>query len=241
MPVRILIAEDNPSVRAAMRRVLEAEHWEIIEAENGKEAVSRAEELRPDLVILDLVMPVMNGLTASRKIATLLPGVPILIHTLYSTPEVELEVGKVGVRKIVPKSERSALISAVQESLDLELPAGAPASVPVRSEKVSVVRRTEDKIRELCAQLFPTKGDTEHGHLLAQLQDALHRHIEHFRARIAEYPVVVERRVRKEIPMYTPGREVEHKEPSPASRVTSITAPNQKGPEKEEDQKRPTG
>ena len=48
-----------------MRPLLESEEWEIIEAENGKEAVSKAEEFRPNLVILDLVMPVMNGLRAS--------------------------------------------------------------------------------------------------------------------------------------------------------------------------------
>jgi CheY-like chemotaxis protein len=184
-----------------MRQVLEAEHWEIIEADNGQEAVSKAVRLRPDLVILDLVMPVMNGLTASREIALLLPGVPILMHTLYSTPEVNLKAENVGVRMVVPKSGSSALISAVQELLQPELPPDTlTSSLPVSSVSATAKRRTEDRIRELCGQLFGTKDDTEHARLLAELQDALHRHIEHFRARIAEYPLVAERRVRGEIP-----------------------------------------
>lgn len=100
-----------------MRRVLEgvSEQWEIIEAENGEDAVAKAQDFRPDLVILDLVMPLMDGLTASREIAKVLPNVPILMHTLYSSAEVGLEAGKVGVQKIVPKSDSIGLVSAVQD------------------------------------------------------------------------------------------------------------------------------
>jgi DNA-binding NarL/FixJ family response regulator len=206
--VRILIADDNASVRNAMRQVLEAEHWEIIEADNGQDAVTKAVRLRPNLVILDLVMPLVNGLTAAREIALLLPGVPILMHTLYSNPEVNLKAENVGVRMVVPKSESSALISAVQEILQSELPADAPSrSAPVSAVSVTAKRRTEDRIRELCGQLFGTNDDAEHARLLTELQDALHRHIEHFRARIAEYPLVAERRVRGEIPMLIPAQE----------------------------------
>ena len=67
MPVRILIADDNPVVRTALRHLLESVgHWEIIDVENGLEAIAQAQEFRPNLIILDLVMPVMDGLTAAR-------------------------------------------------------------------------------------------------------------------------------------------------------------------------------
>ena len=117
IPFRILIADDNALVRTAMREVLEEvdEQWEIVEAADGRDAVRKAQQLRPELVILDLVMPVSGGLTASRQISKLLPRVPILLHTLYWSEEIELEAAKAGVRKVVRKSETHALVSAVQD------------------------------------------------------------------------------------------------------------------------------
>jgi two-component system chemotaxis response regulator CheY len=195
--VRILIADDNASVRAAMRRVLESlgEDWVILDAQDGQEAIAKAWEFRPDLVILDLVMPTTDGLTASREIARLLPDVPILMHTLYSSLYVELEAAAAGVRRVVPKSESSVLISAVQEVLDSTPPAPAAASEPPAPNATPLRRRQEDKIRELSAQLFAMEDNKAHSPLLTELRDALHRHIEQLRARVADYPVV-ERRVR---------------------------------------------
>lgn len=227
MPVRILIADDNASVRNAMRQVLESRHWEIIEAQDGKDAVAKAAETRPDLVILDLVMPVMNGLTASREIGALLPGVPIIIHTLYHTEDVDLEASRLGVRKVITKSESSVLISAVEELLDSALP--APEAEPaVSSEAVTLMRRTEDKIREACAQLFATKDDAEHANLIAELQQMLHQHMLNLRGRVAEYPVVLERRARKEILPPPVVLEPADQEPTPSHNVAPIQPQDQK-------------
>jgi two-component system chemotaxis response regulator CheY len=144
MTARILIAEDNAMVRGALRQVLEAAGgWEVVETANGKEALEQAQETRPDLVILDLAMPLMDGMTASREIVKLLPDVPVLIHTLYWSPRIEVEALKNGVRKVVQKSDSSAIVSAVVELLDPEpslregtVPAGipppdVPATVPI--------------------------------------------------------------------------------------------------------------
>ena len=126
MPIRILIAEDNPTVRTALRSLLEgAGPFEIIVAENGQEAVSKAQELKPNLIILDLVMPVMDGLKAARQISQLLPDIPLLMHTMNWSPQVEVEAQKVGVRKVVPKSDSRLLLSTVQQSL---IPAVPPTS-----------------------------------------------------------------------------------------------------------------
>lgn len=202
MPIRILIAEDNHSVRTAMRQVLEnVGDWEIVEAENGQEAVAKAEELKPNLVILDLAMPRLDGLSAAREIAKILPDVPIMMHTLYFSEQVELEAGKFGVRKIVPKSDSNVLVSAVQDVLQKKLPpALAVGGDSVSPVPLTVRRRTEDKIRELCIQLFALKDD-ETGPIFTDLQKALHQHIEHLRARVVEYPAVVERRARIGIPV----------------------------------------
>jgi DNA-binding NarL/FixJ family response regulator len=181
-----------------MREVLEgADEWAVIEAENGKEAVEKAQEFRPQLVILDLAMPVMDGLTASREIVKILPGTPILLHTLYSSPEIALEAGKSGVAKIVPKSEASALVSAVHEALHSGTIAALEKSAAVvSSETTSERRRTEDRVRALCMLLLTAKDDKVIEATLVELRDALHQHVEHFRARLAEYPDVSERRVR---------------------------------------------
>ncbi len=138
MPIRILIADDNPSVRTALRNLLESTgDWEIVDVENGQQAVTMAAELRPNVVILDLVMPVMDGLAAAREISRLLPGIPLLMHTLHWSPQVELEAQKVGVRKVVPKADSKALVSAIQQALAAEppkavsaLPEAIPAVLP---------------------------------------------------------------------------------------------------------------
>jgi CheY-like chemotaxis protein len=127
MPVRILIAEDNPTVRTALRGLLEgAGPWEIVVVDNGQEAIAKAQQIKPNLIILDLVMPVMDGLKAARQISQLMPEIPLLMHTMHWSQQVELEAQKVGVRKVVPKSDSRLLISTVQQFLVSEaLPASA--------------------------------------------------------------------------------------------------------------------
>jgi two-component system chemotaxis response regulator CheY len=202
-----------------MRQALEGVDgsYEIVEAETGEEAVAKARELNPNLVILDLVMPSMDGLTASREIANLFPDVPIMMHTLYSSPQVELEAGKAGVRKIVSKSDGVAFVSAVQELLQSQPLESLPSpSEPVPTATVTAKRRTEDRIRDLCDQLFATKDDNDP--IIEELRNALHQHIEQLRIRIANYPVLIERR-RRDLTPHLENLEGEKssQEPGPAS------------------------
>ena len=119
---RILIAEDNPAVRTALRGLLQgAGPWEIVEVENGLEAVAKAQELRPNLIILDLVMPVMDGLSSARQISKLLPEIPMLMHTMHWSPQIELEAQKVGVRQVVSKADSRLIVSTVRQFLTPEL------------------------------------------------------------------------------------------------------------------------
>ena len=178
-----------------MRQVLQGldEQWEITEAEDGNDAVAKARILKPNLVILDLVMPRGDGLTASREIAEMLPGVPILMHTLYMSPQVEFEAGRAGVRKVVPKSESSVLVSAIQEVLKAEPPVNPDPATAFPARDAGC--RTEDRIRELCNRLFALEDEKAHALLAVELQALLHQHIEQLRARVAAYPVI-ERRAR---------------------------------------------
>jgi two-component system, NarL family, nitrate/nitrite response regulator NarL len=117
---RILIADDQESTRRALKALIEScRGWEICgQAENGHQAVQQAIELRPDLIVLDLSMPVIDGLEAARAISKVMPSVPILIYTLFVSPELAVEAKKAGVRQIVDKSGTSGkLVTTMMLSL----------------------------------------------------------------------------------------------------------------------------
>jgi len=105
VPCRILIADDHRMVRDLLKSTLERHsNWQVCaEARNGLEAVQKAAELKPDLIILDLAMPVMDGLQAAREILSASPGMPILMFTNYSFPALVREAATVGVREVVDK------------------------------------------------------------------------------------------------------------------------------------------
>jgi DNA-binding NarL/FixJ family response regulator len=113
---RVLIAEDQEFTRKTLKALIESHPgWQICgEAENGHQAIQKASELQPDLIVLDLSMPLMDGLAAARAIAETMPAVPILIYTLYVTPELAVEAKKAGVRLIVDKAgTREKLLNAM--------------------------------------------------------------------------------------------------------------------------------
>lgn len=133
MPVRILIADDNAVFRTTLRQVLQAvDHWDIVEASDGQEAISKAAETLPNLIILDLAMPAKDGLAAAREISQLLPQIPIVMCTMHKSAHLETEALKSGVRKILSKSESSLLVETVRQLLPAaELPTDAVAAVPL--------------------------------------------------------------------------------------------------------------
>jgi len=116
----ILIADDSAFVR---QRLAELFSWEpdfevCAVAENGKRAIDKAEELHPDLILLDLSMPVMNGLDAARALKRLMPDVPIVMFSIYSDSFTEKEVRSAGVSALVSKFEDiSALVDIARNLL----------------------------------------------------------------------------------------------------------------------------
>jgi len=116
--MKILIADDNVHIRQVLRPLIEGhEDWDVCaEAEDGVQAVKRAKQFKPDLIILDLAMPELNGIEAARQISKALPGVPMLMLTLYASPLVEKEAEKVGVQRVISKSTNYMLVSAIEEA-----------------------------------------------------------------------------------------------------------------------------
>ena len=84
--IRILLADDHTLIRQGLRKVLEEQpDWEVVaEAGDGREAVRRAEELSPDVAIIDVAMPLLNGIEATRQMAKRAPGVKILVLSMYA-------------------------------------------------------------------------------------------------------------------------------------------------------------
>jgi DNA-binding NarL/FixJ family response regulator len=120
MSAKILIVDDNPAIRRSLRSLIaEQTDWTICgEAENGKVAIEKSRELRPDVIILDLSMPVMNGLDAAREIRESSPKVYILLFTMHFYPHLVEDAQNVGVNKVVSKSDDPArLLGAVRSLL----------------------------------------------------------------------------------------------------------------------------
>jgi len=98
-------------MRGALRSLIEShEGWEVCgEAEDGDEAVPKAAALNPDAIILDLVMPRMDGLEAARHILKAAPSVPIILHTLYHSAQVERAAQVMGIYKVTSKTNTADL------------------------------------------------------------------------------------------------------------------------------------
>jgi DNA-binding NarL/FixJ family response regulator len=117
---RILIVDDHAAVRLALTRVIESvDGFEVCgEAENGRVGVERALRLKPDLIILDLSMPVMDGLEAARELKELMPAVPILMYTSFTSANLPAEALAAGVSRVASKpSPPEALVKDLRTLL----------------------------------------------------------------------------------------------------------------------------
>lgn len=116
-PLRILIADDHPSVRVMLRNILESvPEWEVCgEAENGNSAVKQAERLHPDVIVMDLMMPELNGLEATRQVVRADRDVQVILTTLHEFPAFVEEARRVGACGCFFKAESGRqLIPAVR-------------------------------------------------------------------------------------------------------------------------------
>jgi CheY-like chemotaxis protein len=106
MGFQILVVDDNPSVRKCIRTFIELQtDWNVCgEAENGQIAIERVKDLNPDLVVLDLSMPVMNGLDAARQISNVEPRLPLIMLTMYVLTDSHRQPGRQASRMFYPKS-----------------------------------------------------------------------------------------------------------------------------------------
>jgi DNA-binding NarL/FixJ family response regulator len=115
--VRILLVDDHPIVRQGLKTILEGHSgWEVIgEASDGAEAVEKAGRLQPDVIVLDVTMPTMNGLEACRLLRKMVPQLEILFVTQHDSPHMMREALEAGARGYVVKSNAARdLLEAVE-------------------------------------------------------------------------------------------------------------------------------
>jgi DNA-binding NarL/FixJ family response regulator len=119
MTKTVLIVDDNEIIRRGLREFFTAEpDFDVCgEAENGREAIEKAQELHPDLIVLDLSMPVMNGIDAARVLRKLMPTLPLIIFSEYSDVLSEAEARSAGVSALVSKSEQVSVLVAKARAL----------------------------------------------------------------------------------------------------------------------------
>jgi DNA-binding NarL/FixJ family response regulator len=117
--LRILVADDHDIIRRGLKQLLTAHHgWDVVaEAKTGREAVTMAEQLKPDVVVMDISMPELNGLEAARRIRKSLPKTEIVILTLHFSDQLVRDIVEAGVRAYIMKSDADRDLVAAVEAL----------------------------------------------------------------------------------------------------------------------------
>lgn len=117
MGVTVLLADDHPVFRQGLRVLLERERFEIVgEASDGLEAIALAERVQPTVVVIDLAMPALNGIDASREIVRRVPRSKVILLSMYTEEHHVLEALRAGVKGCVSKSQAAEhLLQAIKD------------------------------------------------------------------------------------------------------------------------------
>lgn len=118
MPRSVLIADDSDTLRGVFCKLFQDSGWTVLEAKNGCEAVQIAQDHNPEVVVLDIAMPVMDGIRAARLLMDKLPETQIVLCSLYATDEsINRELYQAGVQKVLMKSDAYRYLVPMAEDL----------------------------------------------------------------------------------------------------------------------------
>lgn len=132
MDLRILVVDDSKLTRRVLSALVSS-RWTVCgEAENGCSGVKRFRELKPDLVLLDLALPDIDGIEAGRRMHAIDPSVPLILFTLLDPWGLEGPARKAGINQIIRKSESWKLMETIDEVSQLEAPKRRPGKGALR-------------------------------------------------------------------------------------------------------------
>ena len=171
MPVRILVADDHQVVRTGLRALLESKAgWQVCaEASNGREAVEKAGQHKPDVAVLDIGMPLLNGVEATRQIRKLSPQTEILILTMHDSEQLIQEVLGAGAHGYILKDDADRNLIAAVDALRRHKPylssrvseAVSNATSPAQDGSNSSRSRLTPREREIVQLLAEGKSNKE--------------------------------------------------------------------------------
>lgn len=117
MSIRLLLADDHALVRHGLKAFLERHKFQVVcDVSNGKEALRMAAKVRPDVAILDISMPILNGVEAARRLRRSSPGIKVMLLTKHCEDQYIVQALQVGVKGYVLKSQVAGdLVSAIRE------------------------------------------------------------------------------------------------------------------------------
>jgi DNA-binding NarL/FixJ family response regulator len=192
--IRVLIADDHEVVRVGIRGLLEESDFTVCgEVSNGREAVEAAAALEPDIIIMDLAMPELNGLEAARQIRQAHPRIEILILSMHQSEKIVRDVLSAGARGYVLKADAGRDLLAALEALAQKRPffscnvvelllqgylSGSPVRGPVRASILSPREREiiqllaegkSNKEVATCLNISVKTAETHRAHIIAKL------------------------------------------------------------------------
>ncbi|MDD4170907.1 MAG: response regulator [Syntrophomonas sp.] len=117
----ILIVDDQKGVRRLLEELFKKEGWEVRIAGDGLDAIDKVEEMVPDLILMDVKMPNMNGLEATQEIMLRNPGIPIIMMTAYGEIEVVKQALEAGVKRCISKPFDIVMLRDMVDKLMIEV------------------------------------------------------------------------------------------------------------------------
>ena len=113
--LRILVVDDSETTRRILRTLLSSRHWNICgEAEDGFSGIKKFNQLKPDVVLLDLAMPDIDGIKAAKRMSDSDPTVPIILFTVFESKGIKSAAHEAGIRAVVSKTEAWNLLVNIE-------------------------------------------------------------------------------------------------------------------------------
>ncbi|MBO0912407.1 MAG: response regulator transcription factor [Acidobacteria bacterium] len=186
MPIQVLLADDHQIVRDGMKVFLEREGFKVhAEAQNGQEAISLALKLQPEVVVLDITMPVLNGLDAAREILRQAPATKAILLTMHDDSKYVLEGLRLGVKGFVTKTHAAEdLLQAIRQAMrgttyvSPELSQAVFQAIQSKSDVgIDPLTARERQVLQLVAEGKTTKESAEVLHISIKTAETHRAHI----------------------------------------------------------------